>query len=81
MSKILYIFILLYSMNLVANERTRIYDIEKGIPEYNGFAVKQFDESIRFYDKYGNFTGKIQDERLISKDGKVEEKLYLKYKD
>jgi hypothetical protein len=65
---------------LTAGERVRIYDIDKGVPKYSGYAEKQADDSIRFYDKYGNFTGKIQDERLISNDGKVEEKLYLKYR-
>ena len=60
----------------LAAERIRLYNEGEKVPEYTGNAESQPDGSLRFYDKKGRYTGKLQDGRLINKKGRVVEKLY-----
>ncbi len=50
-------------------ERIRVYNEDQ---EYKGYLERQFDGSIRIYDKRGVFQGKIKDNRLYDESGHLE---------
>lgn len=75
--KIILLLILIFVSAPVSAERTRLYDTSKGYPKYIGYAEKQHNNTYRFYDSKGLYTGRMDNERVYSKDGKVIQKLYL----
>ena len=54
---------------ILADERIRLYEEEDGVPKYSGYMERQYNGSIRIYDKRGRFKGRIEKGRMYSKDG------------
>ena len=67
MDKIFTAIIILFAINISANERIRIYDSENKL-EYKGYVEKKFKD-WRFYDKKGRYVGKCNNKRCYDKDG------------
>jgi len=61
--------VLIYSAVITAEERIRLYKEEGGVPKYSGYIERQYDGSVRIYDKRGVFQGRIKNGRMYSKDG------------
>jgi len=66
----------LVTLSAKAGDRIRLYQGSKPPYEYDGYAERQPDGSLRFYDRKSRYTGRLHDGRLIDRKGKVVEKLY-----
>lgn len=71
------ILLMVIALPLMASERVRLYDTSKGHQKYTGHAEKQITGDWRFYDKEGNYEGRMTKDRFFSKNGKVLQKYYL----
>jgi len=74
---ILLLMIGIYYHYAEASDRVRLYDTSNGNQTYTGYAERQRNGEYRFYDKRGLYTGRMDKDRLYSKDGKVQQKYYL----
>ena len=72
-----WVLIVVIAIDTEAQERVRLYDTDKGIQKYTGYAEKQSNDEWRFYDKHGLYEGRMTKDRLFNEKGDVTQKYYL----